>query len=172
MCPPPRSETCIISRITNLFLRWLGIESLEKRNLVPHHCWCTAVYSEQKLRTRQSTELVLSHYAKNSGNKKSFAYLHKWHRVAEGKAASQKRPQIRRRLGNQMQVLCKFTRNVESEILGVNTLYILHQESNSSIFLDRSQADREEFRENWCDRKGGSRTRVKRDGVRGREETW
>lgn len=60
----------------------------------------------------------------------------------------------------------------KSEILGVNTLYILHQESNSSIFVDRSQADREEFRENWCDRKGGSRTRVKRDGVRGREETW
>lgn len=54
--PPLRNETCIISRITNLFLRWLGIESLAERTFPPHHSWCKAVYSALKPQTKLGTE--------------------------------------------------------------------------------------------------------------------
>jgi hypothetical protein len=52
ICPLPRSETCIISRITNLFLRWLRIESLAGRKFLPHHSWSMTVYSVLKLETK------------------------------------------------------------------------------------------------------------------------
>lgn len=76
--PPLRSETCIISRITNLFLRWLGIESSVERTLPPHHSWSTTVYSVLKRETILGTvvnDALLLHYTQLKQNCRDISLL-------------------------------------------------------------------------------------------------
>jgi hypothetical protein len=147
-----------------------GTKLAATRLLIYNSVQC--VDTRDGLRTRYVDWTGFIALRENSGNKKSFVPFQIWHKFNRRYKPFTKGRQIRTPSRNHLRLLGRSTYSAESEVLGVNILYTSHQESNSSIFLDRSQADREEFRENWCDRKGGSRTRVKRDGVRGREETW
>lgn len=115
---------------------------------------CTVYRHQDRTATWVSQLNWFRHITRKFRKSETFRSFANYIKLTAGTAPSQKRHQIRRRSWNRLRVLSRSTHTVESESLGVNIPYILHQERDSSIFLHRSQADREEFRENWCDRKG------------------